>query len=231
MHAIDSPGSVNGRFSEGNPAIGQRATKVGGDWLNDLQDNVLGVLAEGGVAPVKGRSEDLADAIKSIAEGIVGSGDGSVPTTRKLLGGGLVVVSGSGDLSANRTIEVKKSTASSVRQGTADDEALTPLALAEALGGTIGQAGSLNLFGALTLKWGAVRGNYSEGSVYTAFPQPFATACWIVLPVGVNAAAADERNVFVQLINRTKDGFTSYIQRTYDAQNHLDGFDWIALGK
>lgn len=70
MHRIDGPGAtVDGKFTEGNPAAGVPATVVTAAWMTDVQENIMAVLAAGGVAPTKGRAADLVDAIQASAGG------------------------------------------------------------------------------------------------------------------------------------------------------------------
>lgn len=70
MHRIDGPGAtVDGKFTEGNPAAGVPATVVTSDWMNDIQENIMAVLLAGGVTPTKGRAADLVDAVRASATG------------------------------------------------------------------------------------------------------------------------------------------------------------------
>lgn len=67
MHRIDVPSAApGGLFTEGSPAGGIPATTVSGDWLNDLQENIMDVLTAGGVTATKGRAADLAEAITNM---------------------------------------------------------------------------------------------------------------------------------------------------------------------
>ena len=52
MHRIDTNGSVEGLFQEGNPNTGQQATQLGAAWFNDIQENLLGILAAAAIGPV-----------------------------------------------------------------------------------------------------------------------------------------------------------------------------------
>lgn len=73
MHRIDGPGAtVDNKFTDGDPVGGIQATLVTDDWLNDVQENIMAVLAAASVAPVKGRAADLLDAIRASGAGIVG---------------------------------------------------------------------------------------------------------------------------------------------------------------
>lgn len=66
MHRVDAPGNVDGLFSDGNPAIGQQATQVRAEWLNDLQENVCTVIEEAGRALEKGNGNQLLEAIQGM---------------------------------------------------------------------------------------------------------------------------------------------------------------------
>lgn len=48
MYKIDSVGSVNGQFSDGNYEAGQKGTKVPARWLNSLQDEICNLITKSG---------------------------------------------------------------------------------------------------------------------------------------------------------------------------------------
>jgi hypothetical protein len=84
MHRIDGPGAtVDNKFTEGDPAGGVQATVVTDDWLNDVQENVMGVLTAASIAPIKGDYTQLATAIMSI---IAGATDGIAGAASNLRG-------------------------------------------------------------------------------------------------------------------------------------------------
>ena len=73
MHRIDGPGAtVDNKFTDGDPVGGIQATLVTDDWLNDVQEELISILAAGGVAPVKGAQNQVLQAIRAISGGIVG---------------------------------------------------------------------------------------------------------------------------------------------------------------
>jgi microcystin-dependent protein len=63
MYAIDSAGSTAGQFTDGDPGTGVPSTVVPAAWLNEVQGEILAVLAQGDVTPVKGVRTQLRDAI------------------------------------------------------------------------------------------------------------------------------------------------------------------------
>jgi hypothetical protein len=68
MHRIDGPGATVGhQFTEGDPVGGIQATVVTAPWLNDVQEEVISVLADQSITPVKGTQNQLLTAIKAIA--------------------------------------------------------------------------------------------------------------------------------------------------------------------
>lgn len=84
MHRIDGPGAtVDNLFTDGDPVGGVQATLVTDDWLNDMQENIMGVLAAASIAPVKGDYTQLAAAIMSI---IAGAPDGIAGAASNLRG-------------------------------------------------------------------------------------------------------------------------------------------------
>ncbi|MBI1407286.1 MAG: hypothetical protein GC145_14320 [Caulobacter sp.] len=63
MHRIDTNGAtVANRFKQ-SPAP---ATQVGADWLNDVQENLVGFLDAFGIAPVKGQWGQMAAAVAGV---------------------------------------------------------------------------------------------------------------------------------------------------------------------
>ena len=48
MYKIDSVGSVNGQFSDGNYEAGEKGTKVPARWLNALQDEICNLITKSG---------------------------------------------------------------------------------------------------------------------------------------------------------------------------------------
>jgi hypothetical protein len=85
MHRIDHPSadvSTPSRpvFTEGNPALGQAATVVTDDWLNDVQENLMRLCVLAGISPVKGRDQDVYDAVVALvnASGVAGRLSGVV---------------------------------------------------------------------------------------------------------------------------------------------------------
>ena len=59
MPAVSAAG-VPGFFTGGNPGAGLAATVVTADWLNIVQQELLGVLAEAGIAPSKNQLNQIA---------------------------------------------------------------------------------------------------------------------------------------------------------------------------
>ena len=63
MHRIDGPGNLAGQFTNGNPAIPVIATDVQDTWLNDVQEEIITVIEDQGIALVKGTQNQLQAAI------------------------------------------------------------------------------------------------------------------------------------------------------------------------
>ncbi len=61
---VDTEGAtVDNKFTEGNPALAEPATVVGVDWLNDVQEELVGVVEASGQTPVKGEQDQLLKAL------------------------------------------------------------------------------------------------------------------------------------------------------------------------
>lgn len=175
MHRVDSPGSVNGLFQNGNPVVGQQATQLLADWFNDTQENLLKVIEDAGLEPEKGNWDLLRDAIVLMIAGVVGDGEGAVPTTLTVTGAGLAT--GGGDLTTNRVITVTKASAAEVGAGVRDDVAVTPLGLAGGIGGRVLAAtGYATFLGGVILQWTTAFAN-ANGSTTITLPTTFPNQC------------------------------------------------------
>jgi hypothetical protein len=74
MHRIDGAGAtVDNKFTDGDPVGGIQATLVTDDWLNDVQEELMSILAAGAVTPVKGTQNQVLRAIRALGTGVVGS--------------------------------------------------------------------------------------------------------------------------------------------------------------
>jgi len=69
MHRIDSEGSINNQFSEGNPSLGVEGTKVTADFLNALQEELAYTIESAGLTLEKGNHSQLANAILTLVGG------------------------------------------------------------------------------------------------------------------------------------------------------------------
>lgn len=133
MHRIDTSGNVDNRFHPGNPATGQQATLVDQDWLNAVQEEIVGVIDEANISLEKGNNTQLAAAIIALIAGVVGDGSGAVPTTRQVLvSGGLLT--GGGNLAADRTIGLAAATTGEAAAQVRNDVVVTPASLAGLVG-------------------------------------------------------------------------------------------------
>ena len=65
MHRIDEDDAA-GLFTEGNPSIGQAATKVTDDWLNDVQENLADLVEGSGGSLVKGTYTQVRTAVNAL---------------------------------------------------------------------------------------------------------------------------------------------------------------------
>jgi hypothetical protein len=74
MHRMDVPSATAGhQFTEGSPTAGVPATQVSASWMNDVQEELMSVLATAGIAPVKGTQDQLLKAMRSLSGGVIGA--------------------------------------------------------------------------------------------------------------------------------------------------------------
>lgn len=75
MHRIDAPSATpEDQFTEGSPAGGVPATTVSAAWLNDVQEELMTLLEQAGITPVKGTQDQVFKAVKKL---MLGQGDAS----------------------------------------------------------------------------------------------------------------------------------------------------------
>lgn len=80
MHRIDSfgtavslpaagaVGDTVGYFTEGNPVTSTPATRVSADWLNAIQEELIGVITAAGLTPTKGTNNQLLAAMLGLSQ-------------------------------------------------------------------------------------------------------------------------------------------------------------------
>lgn len=183
MFRIDTVGHVNNRFSAGNPQAGQAATRFGAEWPTAIQEEICRVIEAAGIPLDKLNNTQLYTAIIQIVAGVVGTGGGSVPTTRNVTGGGLAT--GGGPLAADLTLTVPKASAAEVLAGVSDTKAVTPLGLAAAFTRSLGSSGYITLpfGGGMIVQWlnATVAAN---NTTILNWPVSFPTAAWGALVNG-----------------------------------------------
>lgn len=183
-------------------------------------------------AASQGEAEAGTDGTKALTPlsiaGILGQVGGKVPNGRVIGGSGLVT--GGGDLSANRTLDVAIANASEILAGIENGKAVTPASLA-GLPKSLTPNGFYMFPGGLIMQWVAYR-NFipNEMSIYVAWPIVFPNG---VLPGSATAwlaAPSITRNLFAQICNQDRFGAQIQLQKITDNEPKLDGFDVLILG-
>lgn len=144
---------------------------------------------------------------------------------RTITGGGLVT--GGGDLSANRVLTVTAASGAELTAATEAAKALTPAAFG-ALARTRAASGYETLPGGLILQWGQNTVTQGEGPVSVTFPVSFPNACFG--PVGIirsNNGGGSE-DMWLQIDSWTQSGATFRYQST--SGNSGYGLNWFAVG-
>lgn len=221
MFRIDGPGHIGNQFTQGDPSIGQRPTKITAEWLNAVQEEIAFACEEAGVVLDKTNPHQLYAAILAIAAGAAGAGGGAVPTTRLLTGAGLVQPIG--DLAADRTVTVLKASAGEVATGTNDTKAITPLALQGGAGGSLmAGTGYKTIFG-LLVQWGTYTvGANASGTI--TFPTTFPTQCTFATVAGGRTDyAAQDNNPFIS-------GQSASAATVFNSADVGVSGTWLAIG-
>lgn len=72
MHRIDGPGAtVDNRFTDGDPVGGVQATMVTDDWANDVQEELISILAAASITPMKGAQSQVLAAIQALLTAVL----------------------------------------------------------------------------------------------------------------------------------------------------------------
>lgn len=222
MHRIDSNGAVDGKYQPGNPAIGQKATQIDADALNAIQEAICVVIETANIELEKGVDEQLYDAIIALIAGVVGDGSGAVPTTRKVLVGG--IASGGGDLSADRTITVSKASQAEVSALTNDTKAVTPLALSGLVGLTISGSAWIIKIGPTVMQIFNASAS-ANGTTVISLPQAYSDECRVAWCNGGRAENdAQDNNPYV-----SGRGLTSV--SVFSSRDENISIQIIAIGK
>ena len=228
MQRINTFGSVNGRFKEGDPRLGQPATRMSASWLNDIQETLAYPIEEAGFTLEPGRADQLYRAITKLVLDAIGATDdagnatGMVPTSREVIGTGLAT--GGGPLDQNRAINVASATPAEIASGTRDDVAITPLGLAGGLAGRLFQAdGYVTMPGGFIMQWG--RASIPPNTQLTiTLPIAFPVMCAFAgVEGGTMGRTEQENNPFVTGTSATQIS-------VYSARDQSNAINWFAGG-
>jgi len=166
MHRIDGPGAtVDNKFTDGDPVGGVQATVVTDDWLNAVQEEIISVLADQSIAPVKGTQNQLLTAIKGIVS--------SIPQATELIRG-----------------TAKVSTQAQADAGTDDTSTITPKKLRWGFASIFANNGYIvfpSWLGGLIIQWIRTTNLGSQGAS-SSFPLAFPTACFGVWGSSTNGS-------------------------------------------
>lgn len=181
MHRIDGPGATpDYKFTEGDPASATPATTVTDDWLNAVQEEIIGVISDPVVTPAiplnKSNNGQLALAIKRIAAAFVAI----VQATESVLGG------------------AKVATQTEAETGASDAVMLTPKKAMLGFVVLLAANGYIkfpSIFRGFMIQWGTA--STVSGTVNFTFPTTYPSACVAVAPIATSG-------ITVSLINTVK---------------------------
>lgn len=66
MHRTDGDSNVAGLFDAGDPGVPREPTQVDADWLNAVQEEIVGVVLDAGIALVKGTNTQLLSGLRTL---------------------------------------------------------------------------------------------------------------------------------------------------------------------
>lgn len=141
---------------------------------------------------------------------------------RTIAGAGLVT--GGGDLSADRVLTVSEATAAEITAGTATTKAVTPRRLGP-IGLLLSQNGYLRFFG-IMIVWGRYSAPANVSTAIT-FPLAFPTQCFVVVADGVSNLVANSTDNLPSVVPSTisQTGFS-----VFSADDTANAGCYIAIG-
>lgn len=223
MHRIDTSGNVDNRFHPGNPATGQQATLIDADWLNAVQEEIVGVILAANLNLEKGTNDQLAEAIVALIAGVVGDGSGAVPTTRQVLVSG-GILTGGGNLAADRTIGLAAASTAETAAQVRNDVVCTPASLAGLVSLTlIGSAWVIRL-GEVIIQIFNATANANTTTVLT-LPQAFPSQCRVAFSNG------DRQDVNAQENPPFVNGLGASSVSVYSARDESTQIQIMAIGR
>jgi hypothetical protein len=102
MHRTDGNAHVGNMFDAGDPLVPRLPTQVDKDWLNAIQEELVGVVLDAGIALVKGTNTQLLTALRGSFVRVTGAAaqtiTGVKTFTSKLIAGSVAGGSGGGGL-------------------------------------------------------------------------------------------------------------------------------------
>lgn len=153
----------------------------------------------------------------------------SVPGGRRIDGAGLVT--GGGDLLANRELRVDAATVAQIVAGIAANVAITPQALAN-LPQSLTPNGYFTLPGGLIVQWVQYRAAFtSEVAVPIAYPTAFTQAVFYAGVTGYLSVASRFRDLFPQIVEPGLASCFVQLQADDSTDMRLDGFNVLLIGK
>ena len=153
---------------------------------------------------------------------------GKVPSARSIDGGGLVT--GGGDLSADRTLNVLPASTAEILAGVAGDKAVTPAALG-GLAKSLTPNGYATLPNGMIIQWIAYRAVIlSEIAIPVNWPIVFPNAALVGAATAWLAAPSIYRNLQPQIVSADRYGCQVMLQLHFDRDIRVDGFDLIMIG-
>lgn len=226
MFRIDSDGHVNNRFTDGNPQSGQPATILSADWANAVQEELVNVIGTANLVLDRDNDRQLTEAIIALIAGVVGTGDGSVATTRRVNTSGLLT--GGGTLAADLNLALNAASAAEIVTGTRNDVALTPLGMASAF---TSANNVQSLPGGGLIQYGQLNGNFNEGSALVTLPTSFQSNNYAVVMTAINVSGNVRNNIWMQRVSKGLANFTAFFNYGGDGTDFINGFEYIAIGR
>ncbi len=227
----------NGKFTDGNPLLGVPASRDPAKWANDVTDELLGVLAEAGIAPDEANPAQLRQAVVAIAsreaspEATLEEAQAGTDGTKRMTPRRVFAAIRSAAITATEAVQgaMRLGTQNEVNAGTLDYVAVTPKKLRAGFSISLGVNGYIALpswLGGLIFQWGqGTTGGDGILSVTRPLAYPnthFAT---------VTSVQSSSGGIGTQVFNPYLGSFSVRTFNTASGSSYASGsIFWISIG-
>ncbi|WP_181297037.1 hypothetical protein [Pseudomonas sp. Q2-TVG4-2] len=196
---------LNGKFTDGNPLLGVSASRDPAKWANDVTDEILGVIEEGGLLPDEANPAQMRQAVVAIINKVApvatqAEAEAGTENTKRMTPLRVFQAIAKKVVQASETVLgiAKVATQAQTEAGTDDATIVTPKKLQMGFSVSLAQNGYIVfprwLFG-LIIQWGSVVVSGAGTAATATYPIAFPTQCFQAFLTASGWPLSDQRAV------------------------------------